>query len=67
MKNNKPLELMLRNFFKELQCADLKDTKPFDGVFEVTDENGHTRKIFMSPKSNMVDVGNAIGDLQQSV
>jgi len=45
MKKNKPLELLLRKFIKDIQYANLKDTKPFDGVFEVTDETGHTRRV----------------------
>ena len=58
MKKNQPLELLLKKFKKELQHVDLKDIElvDFEGVFEVNDENGHTRKIFMSPKSTLGDV-----------
>ena len=65
MKKNKPLELLLNNFIKDLQYADLKDTKPFDGVFEVTDENGHTRKIFMSSKSTLGDIEKMVKEVQK--
>ena len=67
MKRNQPLGLMLKKFKKGLQHVDLKDIEffDFDGVFEVTDENGHTRKIFMSPKSTLGDVQKMIDEVQK--
>ena len=65
MKKNKPLELLLKKFAKDFQHINLKNTKPFDGVFEVTDEDGHTRKISMSPKSTMRDLEKMVDELER--
>ena len=65
MKKNKPLELLLRKFAKDFQHINLKNTKPFDGVFEVTDEDGHTRKISMSPKSTIADVEKMVREMEE--
>ena len=65
MKKNRPLELLLKKFAKDFQYVNLKDTEPFDGVFEVTDADGHTRKIAMLPQSTMADVSKMVNEVKK--
>lgn len=64
MKRNKPLELLLKKFAKEFQYVDLKKTKPFDGVLEVTDENGHVRAISIPTKGTIEEIEKIVDEVQ---
>ena len=65
MKINKSLELELRNFLQKMQQVDLKNTEPFDGVFGVTDADGHTRKVYVSPQSTIAELKKIIVEVQK--
>lgn len=64
MKRNKPLELLLKKIAKEFQYVDLKKTKPFDGVLEVTDENGHVRAISIPTKGTIEEIEKIVDEVQ---
>lgn len=61
--SNRPVDLLLKNLAlalrkhqKELQASHFENTGPFDGVFKVTDANGRTHKVSVSPKSTLRDL-----------
>ena len=43
----------------------MKNDKPFDGVFEVTDANGRTRKVYISPKSTLQDLEKMVNEVMK--
>lgn len=62
----KNLELLLKKYQEDLLPANFENTEPFDGFFEITDADGRTRKVFISPKSTMLDLEKMIDEVERS-
>ena len=67
---NRPVKLLskklassLKKHRKDLLSANFENTEPFDGFFEVTDADGRTRKVFISPKSTMGELEKMVDEL----
>lgn len=70
--SNRPVDLLLKNLAlalrkhqKELQASHFENTEPFDGVFEVTDADGRTRKVSVSPKSTLRDLEKMVAEVER--
>ena len=69
---NRPVKLLskklassLKKLQKDLKPSCFENTEPFDGVFEVTDADGRTRKVFISPKSTMGELEKMVDELER--
>ena len=62
----KNIELLLKKSRKDMQPSCFENAEPFDGFFEVTDSDGHTRKVSISPKSTMRDLEKMIEEVESS-
>ena len=55
----------MKKYQKELQASNFENTEPFDGVFEVTDTDGRTRKVSISPKSTLRDLEKMVAEVER--